>query len=78
MARPFTNKVETGWKRVGKNVQTLWWVELDQLHSDACTPSSVATGYMYVPATPRVLIFVVFFVCLFEFLFDCLFLYFLV
>ena len=33
MARPFTNKVETGWKRVGKNVQTLWWAELDQLHS---------------------------------------------
>ena len=25
VARPFTNKVEKGWK----NVQTLWWVELD-------------------------------------------------
>ena len=23
----------TGLKRVGKNVQTLWWAELDQLHS---------------------------------------------
>ena len=29
MARPFTNKVEMGWK----NVQTLWWAELDRLHS---------------------------------------------
>ena len=28
-ARPFTNKLEKGWK----NVQTLWWVELDRLHS---------------------------------------------
>ena len=27
--RLFTNKVEMG---VGKNVQTLWWAELDQLH----------------------------------------------
>ena len=29
MARPFTNNVEKGWE----NVQTLWWAELDQLHS---------------------------------------------
>ena len=29
MARPFTNKVEKGWE----NVQTLWWAELDRLHS---------------------------------------------
>ena len=37
VARPFTNKVEKGWK----NVQTLWWAELDRLHSiDTCTPSS--------------------------------------
>ena len=28
-ARPFTNKVEKGWK----NVQTLWWAELVRLHS---------------------------------------------
>ena len=27
VARPFTNKVEKGWK----NVQTLWWAELDRL-----------------------------------------------
>ena len=26
---PFTNNVEKGWK----NVQTLWWAELDRLHS---------------------------------------------
>ena len=29
VARPFTNKVEKGWK----NVQTLWWAELDRLHT---------------------------------------------
>ena len=29
VARPFTNGVE--WD--GKNVQTLWWAELDRLHS---------------------------------------------
>ena len=29
VARPFTNGVEWGWK----NVQTLWWAELDRLHS---------------------------------------------
>ena len=29
VARPFNNKVEKGWK----NVQTLWWAELDRLHS---------------------------------------------
>ena len=29
VARLFTNKVEKGWK----NVQTLWWAELDRLHS---------------------------------------------
>ena len=29
VARPFTNGVEWGWE----NVQTLWWVELDRLHS---------------------------------------------
>ena len=30
MAGPFTNK---SLKRVGKNAQTLWWAELDLLHS---------------------------------------------
>ena len=29
VARPFTNRVETGWKYV----QTVWWAELDRLHS---------------------------------------------
>ena len=29
VARSFTNKVE----KVGKNVQTLWWAELNRLHS---------------------------------------------
>ena len=29
VARPFTNKVEKGWK----NVRTLWWVDIDRLHS---------------------------------------------
>ena len=29
-----------GLKMVEKNVQTIWWAELDRLHSDACTTSS--------------------------------------
>ena len=29
MARPFTNKVETSWKKCTDP----WWAELDQLHS---------------------------------------------
>ena len=41
VARPFTNGVEWGWK----NVQTLWWVELDRLHSMMCAhpPGVIST-----------------------------------
>ena len=44
VARPFTNKVEKGWK----NVQTLWWAELDRLHSmtHAHPPLEFASDYI--------------------------------
>ena len=42
VVRACPNPLPTRLKRVGKNVQTLWWAELDQLHSDTFTPSSVS------------------------------------
>ena len=37
VARPFA-------KRVGKNVQTLWWAELDRLHSMTCAHPPPISG----------------------------------
>ena len=45
VARPFTNKVEKGWK----NVQTLWWAELDRLHSMTRAHPGFFFGYLPPP-----------------------------
>ena len=47
-ARPFTNKVEKGWK----NVQTLWWAELDRLHSMTCAHPPLRKYGMHFKAPP--------------------------